>query len=424
MARRLWPLYAITVLQTLLMGMALPLVPQFLEVDLGATPFVVGIVTGTYGVLQILGRLPLGNVSDHVGRRRSLAASFLLTFLGGFSFVFAPDPWWVIPGEALFGLASGTFWVSANSYAAEAVPASQVDAVMAKYSIAIDVGFLIGAPLGGVADVLGFRVAMSAFIWAGLLGLMGAYFLEGGETKAALKPPRQVYAEAWHLMGVPDISVSAVGTFAYALLFGVSSAFLPLFLRNVDWIDALAGTALFIGVLFSLRSVASIGTRLPLPRLMRRVGPRPVLYAGAILGAAALGLFPSYAAATPPLVALGELLGLASAPGFAFAADAAPLVALALLFGVGIGLVIPANLSLVNHAAPDDRRGLANGIYGTALGLGVTVSPLVYGYVAELTSIGFAFRAAAATTIAIVAALPLLHRTLEARAAPAAPAEA
>lgn len=415
MRRVLWPLYGITVLQTLLMGMALPLVPQFLEVDLGATPLIVGIVTGTYGILQIVGRLPLGNLSDHLGRRRSLVASFALTFLGGFSFVLAPNPWWVIPGEALFGLASGTFWVSANSYAAEAVPAGEVDAVMARYSIAIDVGFLVGAPLGGVADVLGFRVALTSFLWVGLLGLLLAFFLDAGEEKAPLKPPRRVYAEAWDLLGVPDITVSAVGTFAYALLFGVSSAFLPLFLRNVDWIDALAGTALFIGVLFALRSLASIGTRIPLPRLMRRVGPRPVLYAGAIVGAASLGLFPSYAAATGPLLAAGEVLGLAGVAGFAFAADVAPLVALALLFGVGIGLVIPANLSLVNHAAPDDRRGLANGIYGTALGFGVTVSPLVYGYVAELTSIAFSFRVAAATTILIVAGLPFLHRALETR---------
>jgi MFS family permease len=408
------------------MGMALPLVPQFLEVDLGATPFVVGVVTGTYGVLQIVGRLPLGNLSDHLGRRRSLGAAFAFTFLGGFFFVFAPTPYWVIPGQALFGLASGTFWVSANSYAAEAAPEGEVDAVMARYAIAIDVGFLVGAPLGGVADVLGFRTALTAFVWAGLLGLILARYLEASQEKAELKPPRQVYAEAWGLMGVPDLTVSAVGTFAYALLFGVSSAFLPLLLRNVDWIEALAGTALFIGVLFALRSVASIVSRIPLPRFMERFGPRPVLYAGSTLGAVSLALFPSFAAATPPLAALGVTLGLSGLPYFSFAVDALPLILLALLFGVGIGLVIPANLSLVNHAAPDEARGLANGIYGTALGLGITVSPLIFGWVAEQTSIAFAFRAAAATTVLIVAGLPTLHRFLSRRregGAEAAPAQ-
>ncbi len=411
--RRLWPLYAITVLQTLLMGMAFPLVPQFLKEGFQADPLTVGIVTGTYGLLQIIGRLPLGNVSDHLGRRNSLTAAFALTFLGGWFFVYAPNPWWIIPGEALFGLASGTFWVSANSYAAEAVPPDEVGTAMSRYAIAIDVGFLVGAPLGGVADILGFRTALTIFLWAGLLGILGALLLD--ETpRGELLPARQLYARAWDLLHVPDITVSAAGTFAYALLFGVTSAFLPYLLRDLGF------TALVIGVVFSLRSAASIVSRLPLPRLMDRHGPRPILYGGTALAALAMAAIPlaPHAATLLNLPTLTTHIGTFP---IVLPPSTLPFTLLGILIGLGIGIVIPANLTLVGTAAPDDARGLANGIYGTALGLGTTVSPLLFGAIADTLGLPWAFWGAAATTLTLVAFLPTLYRRLDPDHTPLAP---
>ena len=38
-------------------------------------------------------------------------------------------------------------------------------------------------------------------------------------------------------------------------------------------------------------------------------------------------------------------------------------------FGLGVGCLIPAYDSLISKAVPEDRRGLAYGLFGTSLGL-------------------------------------------------------
>ncbi|MEJ2209473.1 MAG: hypothetical protein P8129_10605 [Anaerolineae bacterium] len=38
-------------------------------------------------------------------------------------------------------------------------------------------------------------------------------------------------------------------------------------------------------------------------------------------------------------------------------------------FGLGVGCQIPAYDSLISKVAPEDRRGLAYGLFGTSLGL-------------------------------------------------------
>ncbi|GAA4909127.1 putative MFS family arabinose efflux permease [Actinomycetospora succinea] len=89
---------------------------------------------------------------------------------------------------------------------------------------------------------------------------------------------------------------------------------------------------------------ATVATQLTVPTVLRRTGPRAAL----ILGAVALG------------VPAALLAGTAALP---------VLFAVAVVRGIGFGLVTVTGAALVADLAPPSRRGRAIGLYGVALGL-------------------------------------------------------
>lgn len=380
MDRDLLKAYTLVFLYTFMMGAALPLVPQFLKEEFAATTLFIGVAAAVYGLLQVVLRLPMGNLTDVHGRKATLLVSFVASLLAGLFFVFAPDRWWILPGQVLFGLSSGIFWVSANSYVADVAPPHKLQTAWSHYTVAMGIGFLVAPPLSGyLADAFGFRVGLSVFIVASLASL--AVLATMRETRKGAK--RLTMGEAFRrgaaLLAHADLAISAMGTFFFALILGVSSTFFPVYVRGIGF------TAFAVGILLATREVSSIGSRLALPPVMRRVGARRILYAGVVL--AALGV-----AAIPFLDSAWEL-GLLMVVG-----------------GIGTGIMIPANLTLITEASRPEERGLAMGIYGTALGLGSAASAFGFGYLGDALGLRFAFWASSALTVIGVAAVAYLAR--------------
>ncbi|MDD7937737.1 MFS transporter [Actinomycetospora lutea] len=89
---------------------------------------------------------------------------------------------------------------------------------------------------------------------------------------------------------------------------------------------------------------ATVAAQLTVPAVLRRTGPRAALVAGALaLGAPAV------------LLAATSALGV--------------LIAVAVVRGIGFGLVTVTGAALVADLAPPSRRGRAVGLYGVAVGL-------------------------------------------------------
>ena len=86
-------------------------VPQFsdyIRYDIGATATLVGLITGSYGITQMLLRLPLGIWSDRLSRRKPFILMGIA--MGGLSslvmFLFARSPGALLIGRLMAGLAA------------------------------------------------------------------------------------------------------------------------------------------------------------------------------------------------------------------------------------------------------------------------------------------------------------------------------
>lgn len=96
----------------------------------------------------------------------------------------------------------------------------------------------------------------------------------------------------------------------------------------------------------------------------------------------------------------------AALAGLGLAGDLPTLTAAAILFGLGMGLAVPAFTVLVGEAAPAELRGRATALLATATFTGQLAAPLLLGPLIAATSIAAGFLLAAAAACAVALVLP------------------
>lgn len=370
-------LYAATFLYTFAHALGVPLVPEHLDLTFGAPLRFIGLVMGLYGVMQILLRLPMGDMADRRGRKPSLLLAFAATAASGLLFAWGPTAAWSVPAILLFGFAGGVFWVAANSYLFDR--ARDAARATSDYAIAMSLAFLVGPPVGHlVADRWGFGPAFLLTVATSLAGLLLCLALPEAPPAPRPPPAESSYRRAWRLLAHPALVLSAMGTFVYSTLFATQQSFFQL--------HALAAglTVTVVGLLLGWRQGTSLLVRLALPRVLERLGPARVMIGG-------IALMLLVTAATP------------------FAGSLAALALVVALAGVAGGVLIPANLMLVHEGAPPAQRGLANGVYGTMLGLGNAVAPLAYGAAGDRLGLPWAFWSAALAGLALWLGIVAYH---------------
>ena len=69
----------------------------------GATPSLLGLAMGVYGLTQALLQIPAGTLSDRIGRKPIIIGGLLIFALGSFVAASADNVWWVIIGRAMQG---------------------------------------------------------------------------------------------------------------------------------------------------------------------------------------------------------------------------------------------------------------------------------------------------------------------------------
>ncbi|HVM45308.1 MAG TPA: MFS transporter [Candidatus Thermoplasmatota archaeon] len=384
-------LYVATFLYSFAQALAVPLLPEHLQLSFGATLRFIGATMGLYGLMQIALRLPMGDMADRRGRKPSLLLAFAASVLSGLCFVFGPTRWWAVPGVILFGFGGGVFWVAANSYLFDrtealreagdaAAGAHDVARTTSDYTIAMSVAFLLGPPVGHlVADHVGFGAAFLVTVLTSLAGLLVTLTLPETPPAPRARPVGSSYRRAWRLLAHPALVLSAVGTFTYSLLFATQQSFFQLHALAVGM------SVTVVGLLLGGRQASALVVRAGLPALLRRAGAPRVMVLGILALATATALVP-FARSLPALVALVALAGVAT------------------------GALIPANLMLVHEGAPRAERGLANGIYGTMLGLGSAVAPTAFGAAGARFGLDWAFWSAGAVGLVLLAWFALLRR--------------
>jgi MFS family permease len=318
-------------------------------IDLGADVAQVGLVFTLASLvptgLQILG----GWLSDTVGRLRMIAIGSSVAVLGYLTLVLALSWEWVLVGLCLERVSSSVVGPSFSAYIAEQSSEEERGRVFGVTKSMYMVVTVVGPALAGfLAYRWGFRSMMLvAFILFAAATGTRIWMGTAGRFASKRRPERPTLARLRLQMG---------GMFALLFAGGI-----------LTWIwvtDAIRDTAFnMIGQLYPIYlaeigglNVAQIGW------LNAGLGAATIL-ASALAGwltdrrserTVILGGFFTQTAGLVILLQARTLLGFVGA-----------MVA----FGLGVGCLMPAYDSLISKVVPEDRRGLAYGLFGTSLGL-------------------------------------------------------
>lgn len=339
-------------------GIVLPLLP-FYSTELGASPFVVGLIIASYSGMQFIFAPIWGALSDRYGRRPLLLVGLLGSTVSYVVFGLAQTLSILLLSRVIAGIMGANIPV-AQAYIADSTSHERRARGMGLIGAAFGLGFIFGPAIGGVlsrwgyglpgfvAAGLSFSSAVAAWLWLPESLPLENRVRDGFGAISAITGRSRAAVQVLSRKRLRDpILVFFLGTLGFA---GFTTIF-PLFLEN-----PLGLTALYAGGMFALVGTVSAAVQGTLiGPMVERYGERAMGALGALLlalGIVFIGLAQSLN---------GTVIGL-------------------LGVGVGWGLMAPSLQSLVSRRAHATEQGEVLGVNQSASALARVIGPVAAGW--------------------------------------------
>ena len=359
--------------------------------SLGASVALVGLLTSLTGLTSLVSSLPVGIVSDRVGRTRVLCLGMSGMALAMLLFAAAPSAPLLIPGRLLFGVAMvATFWIAA-AFLGDVVTGRERGVAFGLLTTAMGLGFTLGSLLGGeISERFGMRAAYLLAAAIGALGALIVFTVLGiHRSTHSTSTTRPSWRASLTVARERPLLLAGAASLLSALASG--GAVLTIFPLYAASLGLAAGT---IGAMFAIRALTSTLIRLPSGALIAAFGGGRVMV-GALL------------------IELIAVIGIGTASGYG------PLLFWLALEGLAYGAFLTSSQAYVAENSVEASRGAAIGFYAMTGGIGNTLAPLLLGIVASLLGLGAVFFVTGGIGIGVLAIAGLLrwHTIRQVRAA-------
>ncbi len=342
-------------------------------IELGVSPAWLGALTASFAVVPLVLAVPSGQATDRFGERRVMLVGAVLMTLSGAVFALERGgAAGLVIGSVVLGTGHLLSVVGQQAAVANTAGPGRFDSAFGYYTFAASLGQAAGPALitllGGSAKLPDTR---PIFLTATALG---AVLLV---TTAFLRVPRAYRAGALAADGGMGSLLRLPGLLRALFVSCVVLAAVDITLVYLPALGTDRGLAAgTVGLLLTLRAVASMTSRFFLGRLVGFVGRRRLMIASVALSAV------SMAVVAVPLPVLG-------------------LAAMVVLMGLGLGVGQPLTMSWLAEVAPAGQRGRAMSLRLTGNRLGQVLIPSTVGLVAA--GVGAAgVLAATAAALAVV----------------------
>lgn len=348
--------HTIFIIATLLYWCSLYTYVPILSPYLESIPFsytMIGIVLGSYGLLQLLVRFPLGMLSDRLRRRKPFVAlGFVTSALGCLMFLIFQDEIGVTAARAMTGVSAST-WVAFTVLYASYFTSESATKAMGSISVATVAGQLLG--MGGSGFMSELWGWSSTFWLGGLCAIAGLLlsFLMYEPKEGIARTPMRV-TDLTSVVRTPLLlKVSFLSILAHAVLFITMFGFTPSYAVSIG-----ANQASLSILVFAFMIPHAAASWLSGNKLTPRYGAWPVILIGLIVSGICTALIPTISAMW--------LLYLTQAVN-----------------GFAQGMHLPLLLGLSIQNVHTDKRATAMGFYQAVYALGMFSGPFFAGWLNE-----------------------------------------
>lgn len=328
--------------------MILPVFSVYGTTLTGATPLLIGLAVGAYGLAQLMLQIPFGLLADRYDRRRLILIGLALFALGGAIAALSTSIWGVIFGRFLQG--SGAISAVVMALMSDTVREENRTKAMATIGMSIGVSFAVAFVLG---PVLANAVGLSGlFATTALMGLVAIFIALKFVPRAAVarrQLPLRYREQLAELARHPELSRLNMGIFTLHLVMTACFVALPPLLVSAGLPVAKHGW-LYLPVML-VAFIALIPAVIVAERQQRM--KEVFLFAIVMLGMA--------------MVALSQAQGLVA------------LIAAVCLFFFAFNLLEALLPSLVSKVSPAGSKGTAMGIYSSSQFLGAFLGGILGG---------------------------------------------
>ncbi|KRF52482.1 MFS transporter [Bacillus sp. Soil768D1] len=337
-----------------------PILSPYLE-SMGGDYTFIGIVLGSYGLMQFLFRLPFGIFSDLVKVRKPfIIFGMVVSTLSCMTFALTDSLGWILLSRSLAGVAAATwvaFTILFSSYFAE----RDLHRAMGGISFAVVTAQLLGMMVSGyIVDEWGWHAPFWIGGTIGLAGIVLSLFIF--ETKERIQREPVKLKELVSVMREPVLlKVSFLSILAHSIIFTTMFGFTPTYALKIG-----LQTSDISIIIFSFMIPHAIATLFSGKIFVPQFGQWKLLKL-------AFGLTAIFTFCTPFIDTKGMLCLFQGLNGFS------------------LGILFPLFLGMAVESIPLERRATAMGAYQAIYALGMFAGPFIAGVLNSYLGISAGF---------------------------------
>lgn len=357
-----------------------PLLPIF-AAAIGAGELVIGLIVAVSTCTGMVLKPVFGALSDRWGRRLWLLLGLAVFTVAPFLYQFVETPEQLFALRLIHGTATAIFGPVTLAYIAELGDEGRATR-MGWFGMAREGGYLIAPLIAGL--LLTVMQPETVFTIIGLissLAILPVLMMGFGEGKTAARQEwsiiRQLREGFVHAAGRAEVWFAGLLEMGVYIVTYALKAFLPIYILQETELGVLVA-----GAFFTVQEAAHLLARPGGGWVGDRIGYLSSVAIGMALISVALFILP-------------------------FGVTAYALIAVALISGVGQGLIFPSTIALIAGAVSRDHTGLGMGFFGTLRNIGKVAGPVIGGVLLELFSFSILFQILAAIILsgAVIVAL-------------------
>ena len=368
----------ITLINQIGFGVVIPVLPFFVQ-KLGGTEAAVGAAVAAFGLGRLLFDLPMGQLTDHLGRRRVLVIGAAIAAVGSLLCSLAGSTGELLVFRFIAGIGSAAVLVVGPIIVADVSNrqnrARMLSVYMTFFQLAVAIGPIIG---GAMSTAFGPRLPFLTFaVLAMVAGFVGLTRLPETRPSAQRNGDRlagQRGIDVFQTL-IRNPGFILIGLIGFASTAARTAGIFTVIPATAYRYGGLTQTQ--VGLAFTIASLCNFAMVSGAGILADRFGRKAMIIPGGLLVAVSFLLFSVQAGY--PLFVLS-----------------------AVFWGVGSSLYNSPATAYAVDLAPPGANGLTMGIYRTLSDLGYVVGPIALGFVADQVSPIVATVAVAALFVAIV----------------------